>query len=175
MNERFSYGDDAIDTTHYETSNNQINISFFNPDEEPKVINQINSIISNLANIKDCLKQKLEKRGDSSQAIENEINNSLCLQIIVDLANQEKHGYPLKRRRSQKDPLIKNVSRALMPSNKPDNIRYERSDGSAVMNVMTSITAEIVDSEGNLLCRLDDLVEKSINDWNQIIKKYNIA
>ena len=124
----------------------------------------------------DILKKKLKDRGDDSQIIEDEVNSSLYLQLILDLSNQEKHGYPLtETRRSKKDPLIKNVGRALSPSNKPDNIRYELSDGSAMMNVMVIITADVTDSKGNLLCRLDELIGNAQKAWEQIIKKYNIA
>ena len=179
IDQQYSYGDDALDTTCTKVDDGadgwKLTISFYDPVEEPKVLNQINSIISNLANIKDCLKQKLKERGEDPKAIESEIDNSTELQLILDLANQEKHGYPLtKTRRSQKDPLIKNISRSLRPSNKPDNIRVERSDGAAILNAMTSITADIADSNGNLLCQLDDLVENALNNWEQIIKKYNI-
>ena len=176
IGEQFSYGHDALDTTHTEIKDNSVSISFFNPNDEPKVLNQINSVIANLANIKDCLKQKLKQRGDDPKIIENEINNSPYLQVILDLSNQEKHGYPLTRtRRSGKDPLIKNIGRSLSPSNKPDNIRYENSDGSALVNFMAKITADITDSQGNILYRLDDLVENALNAWEQIIKKYSIT
>jgi len=180
IDQQYSYGADALNTMHTEMDKEgnqfKLTISFYNPADESKVLNQINNIISNLANIKDCLKRKLEDRGDNPQTIESEIDNSTDLQIIIDLANQEKHGYPLtKTRRSQKDPLIKNIGRSLRPSNKPDNIRVERSDGAAIQNVMTSITADITDSNGNFLCRLDDLVENALNDWEGIIKKYNVA
>lgn len=176
VGEQFSYGHTALDLAHTEVKDNSISFSFFNPDDKSKVLNQINSVVANLANIKDCLKKKLEQRGDDPKIIENKINNSQYLQIILDLSNQEKHGYPLtKTRRSDKDPLIKNIGRALSPSNKPDNVRYEKSDGSAIMNVMVKITADITDSQGNLLYRLDELVENSLNFWEQIIKKYNIT
>ncbi|MFH2136741.1 MAG: hypothetical protein ABII19_03900 [Patescibacteria group bacterium] len=180
IDQQYSYGVDALNETCTKIDNEadrwKLTISFYDPSEEPKVLNQINSVISNLANIKDCLKQKLKERGDDPKVIESEIDNSTDLQLILDLANQEKHGYPLtKTRRSQKDPLIKNISRSLTPSNKPDNIRVEKSDGSAILNAMTSITAEITDYTGNLLCHLDDLVENALNIWEQIIKKYNIT
>ena len=176
IGEQYSYGHGALELTHSEQADNQISISFLNPNDEPIVVNRINSIISNLANIKDCLKKKLKDRGDDSQIIEDEVNSSLYLQLILDLSNQEKHGYPLtETRRSKKDPLIKNVGRALSPSNKPDNIRYELSDGSAMMNVMVIITADVTDSKGNLLCRLDELIGNAQKAWEQIIKKYNIA
>lgn len=176
IGEQFYYGHTALETTHTEITNNSIRVSFFSPNDKPKVLNQINSIIANLANIKDCLKQKLIQRDDNPDFIENEIDNSLYLQLILDLSNQEKHGYPLKKtRRSEKDPLIKNVGRSLSPSDKPDNIRYEKSDGSAIMNLMTKITADITDSQGNILYQLNDLIENALSAWEQIIKKYNIT
>jgi hypothetical protein len=180
IDQQYSYGADALNAMHTELDKNgnqfKLTISFYNPNDEPKVLNQINNIISNLANIKDCLKRKLEDRGDNPQMIESEIDNSIDLQLIIDLANQEKHGYPLtKTRRSKKDPLIKNIGRALGPSNKPDNVRVERSDGAAIQNAMTSITADITDFNGSLLFQLDDLVENALINWERIIKKYNIA
>jgi hypothetical protein len=175
MDGRYSYGYEALNATYTEKINGQIEFSFFDPNDEPKILNQINNIILNLANIKDCLKQKLTERGDDPQIIENEINNSIYLQVIIDLSNQEKHGYPLiKNRRSKKDPLIKNIGRSLTVSNKPDNIRFEKNDGSAIQNMMISIDADIVDSANNLLCRIGDLVENALNAWNTIIQKYNI-
>lgn len=177
IGEQYLYHDDALDTFHSEQSDEGwVMFSFFNPKDEPKLLNQINNIIANLANIKDCLKRILRNSRQDENVIENEINNSTHLQLILDLANQEKHGYPLEKiRRSKKDPLIKNVGRLLTPSNKPDNITIRRSDGSAIKNMMAITTADITDGQGNLLCRLDFLIENALNDWDIIIKKYNIA
>lgn len=177
MGEQFTYGQAALETTHTEIKSEgnkqSISISFFNPDDKPKVLNQINSIISNLANLKDCLKRKVGQRGYNSKVIEDEINNSSYLKIILDLSNQAKHEYPLtESRRSRKDPLIKNISRTLSPSNKPDNIRHEGVDGSVMVNMMVKITADITDSQGNILYPLDDLVEGALSAWEQIIEKY---
>ena len=60
-------------------------------------------------------------------------------------------------------------------SNKKDNITITRSDGAAIHNCMTTIVAEITDSKGNLLYYLDDLINNALNDWENIIKKYNIT
>lgn len=144
-------------------------------DEISALRNQINIIIANLANIKDCLKNKITKNGGNREIIETEINNSIYLQIIMDLANQEKHGYPLTiTRRSKKDPRVENIHRALTISNKQDDIVIRRSDGAAIKNCMTTIVADIVDANGNFLYRLDDLVQKVLESWETIIKKYNI-
>ena len=180
VGEQFTYGHAALNMTYTEVKTEgkerSISISFFNPDDEPKILNQINSVISNLANLKDCLKKKIEESGNDSKVIEDEINGSPYLQVILDLSNQEKHGYPLtKTRRSGKDPLITNVGRVLSSSNKPDNIRHEGSDGSSMMNMMVMITADITDSHGDKLYRLDYLVETTLSAWEQIIIKYNLA
>lgn len=148
--------------------------SFSDENDEPDILNQINSVISNLAHIKDCLKNNLLNRGDEGQLIESEIDNSIYLQLIIDLANQQKHKYPLSNTRSKKNPLIKNVSRVLTISDKPDNILYKRSDGSTMKNCMIKIVADVTDSKGNHLFRLDELIDNALIVWENIIKKYNI-
>mgnify|MGYP001189042920 CR=1 FL=1 len=179
IGEQFTYGQAALETTHIELKSEgkerSVSISFFNPNDKSKILNQINSIISNLANLKDCLKRKIGQQDRDPKIIEDEINDSPELQIILDLSNQAKHEYPLRRtRRSGKDPLIQNVGRVLSPSNKPDNIRHQKNDGSAMMNMMVRMTADITDSKGNLLYHLNDLVEGALGAWEQIIKKYGI-
>lgn len=54
-------------------------------DEKNRVISQITNIISKIANFKDNLINKLNK-----QIVYDGINNSLALQIIIDLDNQDK-------------------------------------------------------------------------------------
>lgn len=176
IDQKYDYHEAALDRMHTEMTDGSIKISFYKEEEEPVVRNQINNVIANLANIKDCLKKKISENGGNKNVIESEIDNSIYLQLIIDLANQEKHCYPLtKTRRSKKDPLIKNIGRALTVSNKKDNVRITRSDGAAIQNCMTTIVAEITDSKGNFLYRLDDLINNTLDDWENIIKKYNIT
>ena len=61
------------------------------------MINKIFIIFYNLASLKDNIKNCLEKKGLDKNLIEIEINNSLHLQVLIDIVNQEKHGYPLKK------------------------------------------------------------------------------
>ena len=176
IDQKYDYHEVALGQMNTEFTEGAIKISFYKEEEVPALRNQINNVISNLANIKDCLKKKMVKKDNDKKQIESEINNSIYLQLVIDLDNQEKHGYPLtKIRRSKKDPLIKNVARALTASNKKDNITVTRSDGAEIHNCMTTIVAEITDSKGNLLYYLDDLINNALNDWKNIIKKYNIT
>lgn len=165
-------------TERYEDGKFTITIDFNAKHDEHETINRINSIIAGLANLKDHLMTKLKLQGGNPQDIENEINQNLPLQLILDLHNQEKHGYPLtKIRRSGKDPKIINISKAISP--KPGVIATafirDPVTGAGVTNNMAIvITAEIVDSQGNSLYYLKDLIDKSLNIWELIIAKYNL-
>jgi len=176
IDQKNDYHEVALGQMNTGFTDGAIIISFYKEEEVPALRNQINNVIANLANIKDCLKKKMVEKGNDEKQIESEINNSIYLQLVIDLANQEKHGYPLtKTKRSKKDPLIKNIARALTASNKKDNVTVKRSDGAGIHNCMTTIVAEITDSKGNLLYYLDDLINNALNNWENIIKKYNIT
>jgi hypothetical protein len=143
--------------------------------------NKIFTIIHNLANLKDNLKKSLYDSGGNEQDIENEINSSLHLQLILDLSNQDKHGYPLtKTKRSLKDPQIKNIAQSLSLGSSGPNSSSSYSinpfTGQSTMSgdCKTVINAEIVDSSGNLIIHLDELINASIAKWEEVIKKYNI-
>ena len=172
------YGAEAlvgINTTKEEIDDGKfmLTISFGN---EVDSLNKIHQIISNLANLKDVFINKILALGKSKSLVENAINDSSTLQLIMDLSNQEKHGYPLtKCRRSGKDPQIKNVRSGMGPSNKPDNIRHSLNDGSTLLNMMISIKADIVDKDGKHICTLDQLVKEALDEWEELIKKNQLG
>ncbi len=155
-----------------------VTINFNAKHDENETINRINSIIASLANLKDHLMAKLKLQNGNPEDIENEINQDLPLQLILDLNNQEKHGYPLtKTRRSGKDPKIIDISKALSsrPSIKPITfIRDPITGAGATSNMAIVISAKVVDSQGNLLFYLNDLIDKSLKSWERIIINFNL-
>lgn len=60
-------------------------------DDTETIINKIFLILYNLASLKDHLKNCLRSKNLNQNVIEDEINNSLHLQVLIDLVNQEKH------------------------------------------------------------------------------------
>ncbi len=155
-----------------------VTINFNAKHDENETINRINSIIASLANLKDHLMAKLKLQNGNPEDIENEINQDLPLQLILDLNNQEKHGYPLtKTRRSGKDPKIIDISKALSsrPSIKPITfIRDPITGAGATSNMAIVISAKVVDSQGNLFFYLNDLIDKSLKSWERIIINFNL-
>lgn len=58
-------------------------------DDEETIINKIFIILYNLSSLKDHLKNHLKGKNINPQIIEDEIKNSLHLQILIDIVNQE--------------------------------------------------------------------------------------
>ena len=173
LNGRF---DEEIDEhTHFEfyELNGQQRVSItFGTEDEQKVINPILIVLHNLASLKDNIKNALKTKGHDPQLAEDEINNSLHLQVLVDIVNQEKHGSPLKKSRSHKHPVIKEAKQSLRMGRA---IRDEEGNvtGSEFGPVMV-INATIRDDKGNRLFGLDELVETCYSKWRGIIKTYNL-
>lgn len=166
--------DENIDAhTHYEfyerNGEQRVSITFGSNDEK-KLINPIMIILHNLANLKDNLKNCLKSNGHDPQLVEDEINNSIHLQVLIDIVNQEKHGSPLKKSRSQRKPVISEPSQSFRMGS---TIRDE--DGNVISNdgpPTMLIDAYIRDENNKLLFRLDELVETSYSKWIQIAKIY---
>jgi len=166
--------------TQYKTDGKrwQVKISF-GEENKADIYNQIFIIISHIAKLKDHLKILYVSKGGNSQTIEDEIESSEYLKLAIDLDNKEKHG-KLKRSRSGKYPYLDEIDRALsvrsggrMQSSSfsidPFTGQFE-----AKGDVVITISAEVKASDGTIICSLDELINGSIEKWEEIIKKYNL-
>lgn len=164
-----------------------INISYsFGKESYETIMNKIFIILYNLSSLKDHLKNILNKKGINQQEVEDEINNSLHMQVLIDIVNQEKHGSPLKKtNRSNKNPKIVKAQQGLRTTitATPQNPEVE----SAIFFTKTGIeqvgdgtqqmviTAEIVDGNDNKLFSLDELLDVSYEKFLNIANKHNCS
>lgn len=181
VNQRFDTAIDKHAKIKHEVDRKHVKISIsFGEQNTAEEINQVLVIISHIAKLKDHLKNLYESAGGNKQLLENEIESSDYLKLVIDLDNKEKHG-DLKRSRSGKFPYLDDISRALTlrtgkqtqstSSFTIDPITGEfKSEG----NVAIAITANIKSSNGKIICSLDELIDKSIEKWEEIIKTYNL-
>lgn len=161
--------------------NSKIFSATFGNESEAAIINRIFLILYNLASLKDHLKTCLEKNGYDKNIVEKEVNNSLYLQVLIDLVNQEKHGYPLTRtNRSGKNPIIDKPSQflGLTPElGLPGTFFAIGIDKAYTFSGQSTIIidAEIWDDTGNFLFRLDELVNICYLKWITIANTYNCS
>lgn len=94
-------------------------ISFNDPNKKAEYANKILMIIYHLGGLKDHIHKRIVSNGfqkiGKKEIIEEEIEKSFELQLVLDLVNQEKHGYPLKDKfnRTKKNPQIGNINNIL--------------------------------------------------------------
>jgi len=143
----------------------------------------VNSVIDHLAHIKDPLKAKIESIKLNKKIIEDEINNSYALKILIDLSNSAKHGYPLtKPERSGLSPKIDNIEKvfAVKKSNFDadggiDFLKFNDERKPIISDkINTTVFALIKDRNNNQLMTLNQLIKQSLNEWERIINKYNL-
>lgn len=138
-----------------------------NESEKLEALNRIILIIHNLANLKDNLKNYFKSINKDEKLVEKNIDDSIYLCIITDLSNQEKHSYPLTlRKRSNLDPKIINIENSLNINMPIGNVFYN------ILDAKVEISAEIVDSNDNFLFTFSELIEKTIENWENFFLKH---
>jgi hypothetical protein len=145
-----------------------------------KIAADIYSILHLLATLKDHLKNQLTTHGLDKNIVEREIDSSLHLQVLIDLVNQEKHGYPLtKHIRSNKNPVIKEMTYTLINNNNGKEIIMSigpKGELDVLDGIPPSVGlfAKIFDDGNNYLFTFDDLVETCCNKWVTIANANNL-
>ena len=153
-----------------------------NETSEADTINKVMTIIENLAKLKDHIKNEISRKNGDNQIIENEIDQSNELQILIDLYNFDKHGYPLRRERSNKSPQIINIKSVLQQSLQAGTKSNSYVGFSMDMNgqIQThgngehhvTIVADIVDKKGDHLYSIDEFIDKILFQWEKIIEEH---
>lgn len=155
IEETSSVGEDGKETRQIHFGGGQLTRA-----EELSAKATLTDIVSRLANLKDPLKNAVANSSRNAQTVEDHINSSYHLGIIVDLNNAEKHGYPLTRHtRSGIDPRIENIRKELaipLVSGKFSN---------ALTDGIVLFEADIVDRGGNRAADFRELIENAITDW----------
>jgi hypothetical protein len=119
----------------------------------------LNNIIHHLANLKDNLKNQFRANGLQESEVEIKINSDRNLQLIADLANQEKHGYPLTRiRRTGLDPVVTNIRHELM-------VPLAIGESNIFTDSVIVMDADIHDASGSFVTTLRKMIEGAIETW----------
>ena len=148
--------------------------------DETEMIERIFNVINNIAGLKDHIKNKLRSKNKDPKLIENMINNSDVLKLIMDLWNQDKHGYPLtKKNRSKRNPKIININQGLTISRgKKASVSFSITANCASYasseNAAVVISGEVVDETGSFIISVENMFKQAITDIENFIKSQNL-
>lgn len=151
---------------------------------EHQLSNLAHTVIHNIANLRDHLRRWAGNNGQDPKDIDKTVAGSEALQVIIDLSNNDKHGYPPRDGcHSKKFPRLAEVKRVLRISTGPEA-------GSGVAIVFTPsgpkqitsgggfsqvvVTGSVVDRSGALLGDLYDLGNEALKAWVQQLEAFGI-
>jgi hypothetical protein len=138
------------------------------------------SLIHNIANVGDHAPRWAKRNGKSAGSINETVDASFAIRVMIDLSNNDKHGYPPRGRGySSRSPRLVNVRRVLRLTTgnekgssvamtlNPDGTPRILGSGSA----KAVLTGEVLDDTGTTIGDLDDLASKAVEDWEDALRQ----
>jgi len=158
-------------------------VDFSKGTTEEGLANLVQSVIANIASIRDHLKAWCRKNGKDFEG-DNLINTNRDVAIIHDLWNLDKHAQP-NRSRSGHYPIIRNLTRSLNLSTgtapgsyalftidpRTGEPRTEAPGGAAKL----VINGDIVDEQGTQLGDLETICKSATVAWEQTLIRAGVS
>ena len=150
---------------------------------EETFANLAHAMIHNISNLADHLRRWAKKNGKDKTRVDEALKASFELRVLLDLSNNDKHGYPPRDGgHSGRLPRLLNPRRILRLTTgavKGSGVSMTlgkagepviRGSGSA----KAIVTGEIVDGDGEAIGGLYDIVEKAVADWEVLLLEYGV-
>lgn len=145
--------------------------------------NQAHSVIHNIANLRDHLRRWASHHDQDKNKVDQAIDNCLELQIIKDLSNNDKHGYPPRDGgHSRKCPQLIEINRVM-------RLQTQAKKGSTIgMTIGASgvpkiigdgsakavVTGDVVDNNGNRIGDLYDITNNAVKAWETLLADFGL-
>jgi len=151
---------------------------------DAQLMNTAQTIIATVANFGEHLKNWARASDRDPKKVDEAVKASFELQVILDLANFERHPHPARNDgRSKKNPKVKDVNRVMQLSTRPvkgsamamqvgrDGMPRFLGDGDA----RAVVTGDVVAVDGVRIGDLQGLIGKAIEAWRRVMVVYEIA
>jgi hypothetical protein len=143
--------------------------------------NCAHTLIHNIANLRSHLKQWAKQNGYDKKEVEQVFENSLDLQIIQDLSDNDKHGYPPRNNGySGKCPQLVNINRLMQLQTCTrngstigitlDSAGVPRSFGDGTAKAI--ITGDVVDRDKDYIGDLQKIASDAVQAWEQVLANF---
>ncbi len=150
---------------------------------DDELSNQAHTVIHNIANLRDHLRRWAAQNGQDKTKVDQAVDNCVELQIIQDLSNNDKHGYPPRDGgRSGRCPQLIEINRVMRLQTQakkgsmiamtigPGGVPKFTGDGSA----KAVVTGEVVDNAKNRIGDLYEIATKSVEAWERLLVGFGL-
>ncbi len=145
--------------------------------------NYAHTVIHNIANLRDHLIRWAAHNGHDKTKVDQTVDNSLDIQIVIDLSNNDKHGYPPRDGgHSGKCPQLVDINRVMKLQTQAkkystigmtlgaDGVPKFFGDGTA----KAIITGDVVDNDKNHIGDWYEIVTKAVEAWEQLVTDFGL-
>jgi hypothetical protein len=145
---------------------------------DDELSNQAHSVIHNIANLRDNLRRWAAKNGHDKNKIDRTVNSSFELQVIQDLSDNDKHGYPPRNGGdSKRSPELTGINRVMRLETQgkkgsmiamtigADGVPRFRGDGTA----KAVVTGDVVDNTNGRIGDLYEIATKAVEAWERLL------
>ncbi len=150
---------------------------------DDELLNQAHTVIHNVANLRDHLRRWAAHNGHDKDEVDQAVNNCLELQIIKDLSNNDKHGYPPRDGgRSGKCPQLIEINRVMRlqtQARKGSMIGMTIGRGGVLQFIgdgtaKAVVTGDVVDNDRNRIGDLYDIANKAVETWESLLADFGL-
>ena len=144
---------------------------------------QAHSVIHEIANLFDHLRKWAKHNGHEKTKIDETVKNCLELQIIRDLSDNDKHGYPPRKGgHSGKSPQLININRVMRLHTQAkkgsasvmtlglDGIPKISGDGTA----KAVVTGDVIDNDNNRIGDMYDIANIAVIAWEHLLVEFGL-
>lgn len=145
--------------------------------------NQAHSLIHNIANLRDHLRRWASHHGQDKNKVDQTVDKCLELQIIKDLSNNDKHGYPPRDGgHSGRRPQLVEIDRVM-------RLQTQEKDGSVALitfgtggvprfigdgTAKAVVTGDVVDNDNKRIGNLYDIANKAVVAWENLLADFGL-
>jgi len=150
---------------------------------DAQIANFAHTAIHAVAHLGDHLRRFARQADLNPDDVDSTIEGSQELKVLIDLSNNDKHGYPPRDGgKSGISPRVLKFRRSLRVSTGPG-------EGETVGVVLTAngpvlegsgsaavvITGEVVDKKGSVVGHVDKYLEAAAAQWEALLKKWKVS
>ncbi len=150
---------------------------------DDELSNQAYSVIHNIANLRDHLRRWAANNGHDKNKVDNAVDNCFELQVIQDLSNNDKHGYPPRDGgHSKRSPQLIEINRVMRLQTQPkkdsmiamtvgpDGVPRFLGDGTA----KAVVTGDVVDNARSRIGDLYEMATKAVEAWERLLVDFGL-
>ena len=145
--------------------------------------NKAHSVIHNIANVRDHLRRWASHHAQDKKKVDQAVDKCPELQIIKDLSNNDKHGYPPRDGgHSGKCPQLIEINRVMrLQTQAKKGSMISMTVGAGGVPKFTGdgtakavVTGDVVDNDGNRIGDLYEIANKAVEGWESLLVDYGL-